>query len=195
MLQYMMMGVGLSAACGFRVFVPLLVASIGHQTGNVELGADFEWIGSWPALITFGTASVLEVGSYYVPWIDNALDAVAGPAAVVAGTVMTAAFIPEMSPMLEWTLALLVGGGSAGVVQAGTTIARGASTATTGGVGNPVVSTAELGGSVLTAVLAIVLPIIAAILIAVIFFFAFRTIFRFFSKKKAHPPEAPPATP
>src|SRR5262245_64569506 len=98
-----LVGVGLSAACGFRVFVPLLVVSIAAQTGHVHLASGFDWMGSTAALIAFATATALEIAAYYIPWVDNLLDMVASPAAVVAGTIVTASLAADMSPFLKWT--------------------------------------------------------------------------------------------
>jgi hypothetical protein len=196
-LLYVVAGVGLSAACGFRVFVPFLVAGLAAQSGHLELSSGFEWIASWPAIALFGTATAVEVGAYYVPWIDNALDSIATPAAVVAGTLITASFIPEtgMSPILEWTIAAITGGGAAGTVQASTVLLRGASTATTGGLGNPLVSTGELGGAVAVSILAIAVPILVVIVLAVFLFWAFRKIFRRRKQTQAAAQEAASAAP
>ena len=152
-------GVGLSAACGFRVFIPPLVMCIAARAGHVPLGADFVWMESNAALITFSIAAVLEIGAYYIPWLDNALDAIAAPAAVVAGTLATASMLGDVSPWLKWSLAAIAGGGAAGAVQITTTVTRGASSMLTGGMGNWVVSTGEGIGAVVTAILAIVVPI------------------------------------
>ena len=153
-------GVGLSAACGFRVFIPPLVMCIAAKSGHVSFGPDFAWMGSHVALATFSIAAVLEICAYYIPWLDNALDTIAAPAAVVAGTVTTAAMLGDISPWLKWSLAAIAGGGAAGAVQITTTVTRGASTALTGGMGNWVVSTVEGIGAVATAVLAVVIPIL-----------------------------------
>jgi len=134
-------GIGLSAACGFRVFVPLLVMSIASLSGHLTLAPGFDWIGSYPALVTFSVATCLEIGGYYIPWVDHLLDTIATPAAIVAGTVITASMVSDMSPLLKWTLAAIAGGGAAGVVQGTTVLARGASTALTGGLGNPIFAT------------------------------------------------------
>ena len=155
-----MVGVGLSAACGFRVFIPPLVIAIASKAGHITLGADFAWMGTDIALVSFGLAAVLEVGAYYIPWLDNALDAIAAPVAVGAGTLTSAAVFGDMSPWLKWSLAAIAGGGAAGAVQLTTTVTRGASSALTGGMGNWVVSTVEGAGSIITAVLAIVIPIL-----------------------------------
>src|SRR6266404_3033095 len=96
-------GVGLSAACGFRVFVPLLVMSIAAASGHLTLAHGFEWIGSNPALVAFSVATVVEIAAYYIPWVDNLLDAIATPAAVIAGTLVTASMVTGTSPFLKWT--------------------------------------------------------------------------------------------
>src|SRR5258707_766791 len=95
-------GLGLSAACGFRVFVPLLVISIASLSGHLTLSPGFAWVGTWPALIAFATATALEVAGYYVPWVDNLLDTVATPAAIVAGTIVTASMVSNMDPFMKW---------------------------------------------------------------------------------------------
>src|SRR5947207_9549521 len=87
------LGIGLAAACGFRIFVPLLVTSLAAQTGHLTLAGGFQWIGTRPALVAFAVATVLEILAYYVPWIDNLLDVIAGPAAVTAGIVVTASVV------------------------------------------------------------------------------------------------------
>ena len=156
-------GVGLSAACGFRVFIPPLVMCIAAKAGHVSFGAGFVWMESNVALVAFSIAAILEIGAYYIPWLDNALDTITAPAAVVAGTMTTAAMLGDISPWMKWSLAAIAGGGAAGAVQVTTTVARGASSVLTGGLGNWVVSTGEGIGAVITAILAIVVPILVFI--------------------------------
>jgi hypothetical protein len=171
-------GIGLSATCGFRVFVPLLGMSIAHHSGYLDFTAGFEWIGSWPALLIFGVATVVEVAGYFIPWVDNLLDTIALPTAVVAGTIITAAMVGEVSPFLRWSLAVIAGGGVAGVIQGSSVLVRGVSTATTGGAGNPIVSAGELFASIVGTIISIVLPLLAIILVALIIFLIVRRIFR-----------------
>jgi hypothetical protein len=167
-----LLGVGLSAACGFRVFVPMLLISVAAISGHLALASGFQWIGTYPALITFAVATALEIGGYYIPWLDHLLDTLATPAAVVAGTVITAAMITKMDPMLKWTLAIIVGGGVAGFVQGSTVLARAASTSTTAGFGNPLFATIELGGSLVTAFMAFLAPwLTVALLLLCLFVF------------------------
>ncbi len=161
-----LIGIGLSAACGFRVFVPLLAMSLASMSGHLGLAPGFTWIGSYPALIAFSVATCLEVAGYYIPWVDHLLDTLATPAAIVAGTIVTASVVTDMSPFLRWTLAVIAGGGAAGLVQGTTVVARGASTATTGGLGNPLVATVESAAAITTSVLVLVAPMVALIILA-----------------------------
>src|SRR5437867_2191163 len=164
-LLSILVGIGLSAACGFRVFVPLLIVGIASHTGHLRLSPGFEWMGSEAALIAFAAATALEIAGYYLPWVDNLLDTLASPAAVIAGTLVTASLATDVSPFLRWTLAAIAGGGIAGLVQGATVITRGASSAGTGGLANPILATAELGGSLLTSILSIFMPVLVVLLI------------------------------
>src|SRR5438132_1158159 len=123
------LGIGLSAACGFRVFVPLLAMSIASLSGHLTLAHGFDWIRSFPALVTFCVATCLEIAGYYIPWVDNLLDTIATPVAIIAGTLVTASVVNDVSPLLRWTLAIIAGGGAAGLAQGTTVVARGASSA------------------------------------------------------------------
>ena len=157
-------GLALSAAVGFRVFVPLLLAGLAARFGHLSLAADMAWLGSDGALVALATATVIEVSAYYVPWLDNLLDTLATPAAILAGVVAWAAVTPELSPLLRWTLAVVAGGGTAGAIQVGTGLLRFHSSALTAGLGNFVIATAELTGSLALTLLALVLPLLAAAL-------------------------------
>ncbi len=160
-------GLGLAAACGFRIFVPLLIISIAHKTGHLALADGFEWMGSTPAIATFATATLLEVLAYYVPFLDNLLDTLAAPSAVVAGIIATASQVGHMDPWMSWSVAIIGGGGAAGVVQGLTTITRQISSLATAGFGNPLVSTLEAGASIFVTLMAIIVPLVAVFLILV----------------------------
>ena len=158
-----LLGIGLGAACGFRIFVPLLVASIAIHGGFLTVTPEFAWLGGTPALITLSIATLLEIAGYYLPVIDNTLDVLGAPAAVIAGTILAAGFIGHMDPMLQWGLAAIAGGGAAGVIHGGMAAIRAA--ATTGGLGNSAVSTAETVSASLVSILACVLPVLAVLLL------------------------------
>lgn len=157
----LMMGVGLAAACGFRVFVPLLVVSLAAKTGYISLDPGWGWLGQWPAVVCLGVATVLEIAAYYVPWLDNLLDSISTPGAVVAGTIVSATFITDMDPLLKWALAAILGGGVAGAVQVTTVGLRGVSSAGTLGLANPLVATGEWLGAVSLSLLALAVPVLA----------------------------------
>ena len=183
------LGIGLAAACGFRVFVPFLIMSIASLSGHLQLAHGFEWIGTYPALITFSVATALEVAGYYIPWVDHLLDTVATPAAVVAGIIVTASVVSGMSPLLKWSLAVIAGGTAAGVVQGTTVLLRGASTLTTGGLANPLFATAELASSVSLSVVALVAPLLVIVVLALFFaFFSRKAVTRLFKNKTPVPP-------
>jgi len=155
------LGVGLSAACGFRVFVPLLVMNLAARGEWLTLGERFQWIATDAALVALVAATLLEVGAYYIPWLDNLLDLVATPMAVIAGILVTASVVTGMSPLLRWSLAVIAGGGAAATVQTITVGTRQASSLMTAGLGNPVVSTIEAGSAVVLSLVAIVAPLVA----------------------------------
>jgi len=178
------LGIGLSAACGFRVFIPLLVMSIASLSGHLSLSQGFQWIGTYPALVAFSTASILEVAAYYIPLVDNLMDAISGPAAVVAGILVTASSMVQMSPLLKWSLAIIAGGGTAAIFHGSTAVVRGASTALTGGFGNHAVATAELGIAAGLSILAIALPLLSIIVIVVLLLFLTGKGFRKLVKSK-----------
>jgi len=166
-------GVGLAAATGMRVFVPLLVLGLTARMDWLPLSPGFQWLESWPAIIAFAVAAVLEIGAYYIPVVDNFLDLLAGPLAVMAGIVATAAVITDLPPLVRWSLAIVAGGGTAGVVQTLMSVVRLKSTALTAGFGNFVVATFELIASFAASLIAIIAPVIAIVVvfgILVVFF-------------------------
>ncbi|MCU0626778.1 MAG: DUF4126 domain-containing protein [Gemmatimonadaceae bacterium] len=173
-----LVGIGVAAACGFRIFVPLLALGAASRADVVTLSPTFAVLGSTPALVALATAAVLEVGAYYVPWLDHVLDLAATPTAVIAGTLASAATIVDLPPVLTWGIALIGGGGAAGLLQGATSLLRLKSTATTGGLANPVVATGELAGATVTSALAIFLPVACALLILVAVTWVFRRAHR-----------------
>jgi len=167
-----LLAISLSAAAGFRVFVPLLALSAFSVVGQIDLPANFDWIENNQALLVFAIASLLEVAGYYVPWLDHAIDVVATPAAVIAGTVVSASLAPDMDPVAKWTLALAAGGGTAGVTKGFMNLVRTASTVLSGGLSNPVLATLELVLAIALSVLAITVPVVAGIAVIGLFIFA-----------------------
>ena len=171
------LGIALAAATGFRVFLPMLIVSGAANTGHLQLDNSFAWLGTPSALTMLSVAALAEVLAYYVPVIDNLLDTLATPAALIAGTIVSAAVMTDVPPMVKWTAAVIAGGGIAGLTQGLTGMLRAHSTVLTGGIGNPVIATAELGGALLISFLALVAPA-AAIALVILFLLVVIRLFR-----------------
>lgn len=157
------LGIGLAASAGFRVFVPLFAMSLAAYYGIIPVNDSFAWVASTPALIVLGVASVVESISYLVPFVDNLLDTIAVPLAGVAGTMVMAASVADLSPEMTWALAIIAGGGAAATIKGTAAAGRTVSTGTTGGLANPVISVGETGTAIGLSVLSIFLPIVAAL--------------------------------
>lgn len=170
------LGIGLAAATGLRLFLPMLVVSVAAYSGHLPLSESFAWLGTAPALVLLGVAAIAEILAYYIPGVDNLLDTLATPAAFVAGTIISAAVITDLPPMVKWAAAIIAGGGIAGVTQSVTTLVRAKSTLMTGTLGNPVVATAEFGGSLIVSLLALAAPLLTAVAIIVLLWLAIRWI-------------------
>jgi len=132
----------------------------------------FQWLASWPAIISFSTATVAEILAYYIPFIDNLLDTITTPMAIVGGTLLLTSVLPIDNEFLRWAAGFLFGGGAAATVQGGTVLTRLASTKLTAGIGNPVLATGEHAAAFGSSILSLIIPlIIAALLILIIIYF------------------------
>jgi hypothetical protein len=171
MVASVLLGIGLSASAGFRVFIPLLIAALAGKFDFMPLTESFQWMASWPAIICFGTATLIELVAYYIPVVDNFLDLITTPMAILAGTLLATSVLPVDNELLKWGSGILLGGGAAGVIQTGTSLLRLFSTKTTAGIANPLVSTAEYMAALGTSVFSVLLPVIAGSLILVLIFY------------------------
>jgi hypothetical protein len=178
------MGVGLAAAVGFRVFLPMLVLSIGAYTGHLALSSGLAWLGTPAALVMLSVAAVIEILAYYIPGVDNALDVIAAPAALIAGTVVSAAVMTDVPPMVRWTTAVIAGGGAAGAVHSLTSLLRAKSTVMTVGLGNHAIATGELAGALIVSLLALAAPLAAVALAGLFCWFAVRLLRRLLRKER-----------
>ena len=161
-------GIGLSASCGLRVFVPMLVASIAAKLGIFPVQEGFQWLAGWPAILCFGTATVVEILAYYIPIIDNLLDTITTPLAIGAGTLLVTSVLPIDSDLLKWVTGFIVGGGAAATIQGGSVLTRLASTKLTAGTGNAVVATGEHAAAFGTSVLSLFIPLVVAVVVILV---------------------------
>jgi type II secretory pathway component PulF len=171
-----LLGIGLSAAVGFRVFVPMLLVSLASMAGWITLSPGFQWMGTPVAALVFGVATLIELLSFLIPWVSNALDGIATPAATIAGVIMMAAVLTEMHPLIRWTLAIIAGGGVALTVQSATVVTRAVAAGATGGVANPVVGILEAIGALAVTITTIIIPMIMGILILIVVLLLLRIV-------------------
>jgi hypothetical protein len=181
------LGVGLAAAVGFRVFVPLPVISGAAYTGHLTLSDSFAWLATPTALAMLSVAAIAEIFGYFIPRVDNLLDAIATPAALVAGTIAAAAVMTDLPPIVKWTTAVIAGGGAAGLTQSVSSLLRAKSTVMTGEFGNAVISTGELGGALLVSLLALLAPLAAVAIVVAFCWLAIRFARRLFRRMPAEP--------
>jgi len=178
------LGVGLAAATGFRVFLPMLVVGVAAYAGHLPLDSNFAWLATPSALIMLSVAALAEILAYYIPAVDNLLDTLATPAALVAGTIVSAAVTTDVPPMVKWTAAVIAGGGVAGLTQGVTALLRAKSTILTGGAGNVVLSTAELVGALLVSLLALAAPFAALAVVILFLWLGTRLIRHLFRRER-----------
>ena len=168
------LGVGLAASVGFRIFLPLFALSLAAYFDVWQLNASWQWIGSLAAVITLGVATMVELFAYFIPWVDNLLDSFAVPLAAIAGTAVMVSTVADLDPIVTWSLAIIAGGGTATAIKGAGATGRLASTATTGGLGNPIIATVETGTAAVVTTASIFAPLVAAVLVIIILFIIFR---------------------
>jgi len=175
------LGIALSACCGFRIFIPMLVASVSAYNHWIVLSADMQWLGSMPAIICFATAAIVEVAAYYFPFLDNILDALAAPLAVLAGTLLAFALLPvaQSDPLTRWVAALIGGGATAGTIHIGTGLLRLFTTKATLGADNPLVASGENTVALTGSLLSLAVPVlVAAIMLVVVLWIVYKGLRR-----------------
>lgn len=180
-----LIGIGLAASVGFRIFVPLFALSLASYFNIIPLNESWQWVGSITAIITLGVATVFEILAYLIPWFDNLLDTIAVPLAAVAGTAVMVATVSDLDPALTWALAIIAGGGTAAAIKGTTSTTRLASTAGTAGIANPMISTVETGTSIFMSLISIFIPVLAIICVIAIFWILFK-VFKMFKPSKSN---------
>ena len=179
-----LLGIGLAASVGFRIFVPLFVLSIASFYDIIPLNENWQWLGSTSAMIALGIATLVEIGAYLIPWLDNLLDTIAVPLAAIAGTAVMLSTMADLDPVITWSLAIIAGGGTATAIKASTSTARLTSTATTGGIANPIVSMVESGTAIMLSILSFIAPVLAIIFVIIILWLLFKVLRWFKPSKK-----------
>jgi len=174
------MGIALSACCGFRVSIPMLIAGLSARFNMFQFSDSFTWLASTPALLSLGTASVLEIAAYYIPFIDNLLDSIAAPLSMLAGTLVATSLLPIDHEWLKWIVGIIAGGGGAGLIASGAGLLRLFSSKATLGTGNAVVATTENVSAIGGSILSLLIPVFTAIIFIIIFIYLMKKIIKNF---------------
>jgi hypothetical protein len=173
----------------------MLVMSVAAYSGHLTLSSGFAWLATAPALLMLSVAALLEILAYYIPGVDNLLDTIATPAALIAGTIVSAAVMTDLPPIVKWTTAVIAGGGAAGLTQGLTSLLRAKSTLATAGLGNHLVATGEIGAALALALLSLAAPLLAVVLVALLCWLAVRALRRLLRSKRAAPAGSSPTPP
>ena len=177
-------GIGLSAATGFRVFVPPLLVGLLSRAGFIDLGESWVWMSDTLTILAFSSAALIEICAYFVPWLDNLLDVFMSPMAIISGIILSATFFDGINPGLQWALSIIAGVSLSGSVQASSVLLRGLSTAGTGGVLNPIFSIAENLISIFLTLMALFFPVIAIIFLVLLLMLNRKIIRKLLDKRR-----------
>lgn len=177
LITALFLGIGLSASCGFRVFVPMLVASIAARAGFLPVNESFEWLASGTAIACFGAATITEIIAYYIPFVDNLLDTISTPLSIVAGTLLTASVLPVDAELWKWVLGFIIGGGAASIFQGVTSLSRLSSSSLTAGLGNPVIASGENLAAIGLPIFSIAFPVFIGAFVLLVFFILLKRLF------------------
>lgn len=180
MVMAVLIGLALSATVGFRIFTPLLITGIFERVDWVTLSEGFSWVGSTPALIAFGAATIFEILVNYIPAVGSFMKLISTPVAALAGILLTASFIGDMNPFLEWAIAIIGGGGVATASHATLTAVKGVSDTALMG---PAVSVAEDVTATIAPILIFFVPVLAIVFLLGMAFVIFRLYKRFLYRK------------
>ena len=168
LISSIFLAVGLSAACGFRIFIPPLTYGLLYKADLVQLGEGWDWIGNDWVITVLALSALIEIIGNLVPWIDNLLDVLATPTAIFAGTTLSAISLSEIDPGLKWILSVMSGVLITGGFQLSTITLRGFSSIFTGGLINPIISFIEDIISVGISIAIILFPILGIFLVLLI---------------------------
>jgi len=184
-----LLGLGLASATGLRTFLPLLMLALAarFEMFGVRLIDQMDWLVSWPAIAALGVATTAEFLGDKVPAIDHGLNAVGYVTRPVAGAIAAGSVFWAVDPAMAAVAGIIVGAPAALAFNAAQTGVRVGSTATTGGLGNPVVSLIEDVLAFFTVVIAFLAPIVIPLMLIVLAVIVFRLARRIREGQEARP--------
>jgi hypothetical protein len=171
-----LLGLGLASATGLRTFLPLLMLALAakFELFDVRLIEQMDWLVSWPAIAALATATTVEFLGDKVPAIDHGLNAVGYVTRPIAGAIAAGSVFWNVDPAAAAIAGLIVGAPAALAFNAAQTGVRVGSTATTGGLGNPLVSLVEDVLAFVTVIIAFLAPILIPVVLLVLAVVVFR---------------------
>ena len=176
------LGIGLSAACGIRAFLPLLLVALNQRFNLIQTSFHLEWLDNNIVLIVLCVATIIELIAYYIPLIDHALDFIGSPLVFLVGAMSMASVIPDMPVYIDNILSIILGGSTALSMNGLMGIGRMKTTTLSAGAANPVYATLENIVSMVLTLLSFIIPVIIACLIILLVFLSLKGIRRFFNR-------------
>ncbi|WP_216361223.1 DUF4126 domain-containing protein [Caulobacter mirabilis] len=173
-----LLGLGLAAATGLRAFLPLLLLSIAARFGlfGVELNGQTAWLGSNAAIVALAIATALELAADKVPVLDHALSAVGTVVRPLAAILAAGSVFAGVDPMIAAVAGIVIGAPTALAFHAAQSGTRVASTATTGGLANPLVSFVEDALAFVTVLIALAAPLLVPIVLIALLWLIWRLV-------------------
>jgi hypothetical protein len=177
-------GFGLSTPAGLNAWLPLLVTGlVARFTDLIKLQAPFSVLTETWALVTLGVLLLIEIFADKIPAVDSINDIIHTLIRPTAGGILFAAHsgaVGGLDPTFAFVLGLL----SAGSMHAIKATTRPIITATTGGIGNPIISFLEDLVAGLAAIMALVAPFVAACMMAAILLTAVYVVLRWRGRRR-----------
>lgn len=172
------LGVVLAATAGLRAFLPVFSASLAAWTTDLPLPHNLAWLEKPETVVIFGVATLLEILGDKVPIVDHALDSVQVLTKPVLAALAATPFLYQLAPEYFVAIGIVLGAPLALGVHSAKATARLGSTATTGGVGNPLLSVLEDVAAVSAIILGFLAPLLALALMAGTIFLLVRLALR-----------------
>ena len=175
---------GLSTSAGLNAYIPLLLVSVLTRFGILDLQEPYTVLGNIWVIAVVSVLLLVEVFVDKIPAVDTVNDVVQTAVRPAAGALLFAAnanVITDINPVI----AVIAGLFLAGTVHTAKGAVRPLVTASTGGMGNWVVSIIEDVIAVVASILAIIMPFLVVVFAAV----ASIWLVRWYRKRKANEPQ------
>ncbi len=164
---------GLSSAAGLNAYIPLLAVGLLGRLEYLTLQNPYSVLTSTPVLAILAGLTLIDFIADKVPAVDHVTHVIGGLVHPIAGAIVFASqnnLLSDVHPAISLAAGFVMAGG----FHATRAAVRPVATATTAGVGNPVLSLLEDVVSLVLSVLAIFAPLIALVLFIALLFVVVR---------------------